>query len=129
MRFLPSNLTIVLLTPHRKLSILHPPDDMPLVLSLSDYSEVRPNPQAENFFSADFQNHLLTFLSYLAFWQDVLEHCRSVDVRHTLIDHFQILFLQQLLFVHLQIWKIGSELTCIDIPLYSSRPMLMVARL
>ncbi|KAI8942246.1 hypothetical protein NX059_000327 [Plenodomus lindquistii] len=82
----------------RKLSIQHPAEDMPLVLSLSDYAEVPPNPQAENFFGADFQNHLLTFLSYLTFWQDVLEHCRSVDVRHTLIDHFQILFLQQLLY-------------------------------
>ncbi|KAH9866777.1 hypothetical protein J1614_008470 [Plenodomus biglobosus] len=82
----------------RKLSIQHPPDDMPLVLSLSDYADVQPNPQAENFFGADFQNHLVTFLSYLTFWQDVLEHCRSIDVRHTLIDHFQILFLQQLLY-------------------------------
>ncbi|KAL6174232.1 hypothetical protein ACJQWK_00371 [Exserohilum turcicum] len=82
----------------RKLSILHPPHDLPLILSLSDYTEMQPNPQAENFFSVDFQGHLLTFLSYLAFWQDVLEHCRSVDVRVTLIDHFQALFLQQLLY-------------------------------
>jgi hypothetical protein len=58
---------------------------------------MQPNAQAESFFGEDFQNHLVTFLSYLTFWQDVLEHCRSTDVRHTLIDHFQILFLQQLL--------------------------------
>jgi hypothetical protein len=83
----------------RKLSILHPPQNLPLILALSDYNEMQPNPQAESFFGEDFQNHLLTFLSYLTFWQDVLEHCRSTDVRHTLIDHFQILFLQQLLFV------------------------------
>ncbi|EUC48173.1 hypothetical protein COCMIDRAFT_2960 [Bipolaris oryzae ATCC 44560] len=82
----------------RKLSILHPPQDLPLILSLSDYPEMKSNPQAENFFSVDFQGHLLTFLSYLAFWQDVLEHCRSADVRVTLIDHFQALFLQQLLY-------------------------------
>ncbi|KAE8828401.1 hypothetical protein HRS9139_07620 [Pyrenophora teres f. teres] len=81
-----------------KLSILHPAQDLPLVLSLSDYTEMQPNPQAENFFGTDFQSHLLTFLSYLTFWQDVLEHCRSVDVRVTLIDHFQALFLQQLLY-------------------------------
>ncbi|KAI2475888.1 RAI16 domain containing protein [Pyrenophora tritici-repentis] len=80
------------------LSILHPAQDLPLVLSLSDYTEMQPNPQAENFFGTDFQSHLLTFLSYLTFWQDVLEHCRSVDVRVTLIDHFQALFLQQLLY-------------------------------
>ena len=85
------------LTLLRKLSILHPPQELPLILSLSDYTDMKPNPQAENFFSVDFQGHLLTFLSYLAFWQDVLEHCRSVDVRVTLIDHFQALFLQQLL--------------------------------
>ncbi|KAJ4363524.1 hypothetical protein N0V83_009819 [Neocucurbitaria cava] len=82
----------------RKLSILHPDQDMPLVLSLSDYAEMQSNPQAESFFGEDLHNHLVTFLSYLTFWQDVLEHCRSTDVRHTLIDHFQILFLQQLLY-------------------------------
>jgi hypothetical protein len=70
-----------------------------LILSLSDYSEQHAELQAESFFGEDFQNHLVTFLSYLTFWQDVLEHCRSSDVRHTLIDHFQILFLQQLLYV------------------------------
>ncbi|OAK97171.1 hypothetical protein IQ06DRAFT_296371 [Phaeosphaeriaceae sp. SRC1lsM3a] len=82
----------------RKLSVLHPPQNLPIILSLSDYSEMQANAQAESFFGEDFQNHLLTFLSYLTFWQDVLEHCRSTDVRHTLIDHFQILFLQQLLY-------------------------------
>ncbi|KAF2126208.1 hypothetical protein P153DRAFT_378408 [Dothidotthia symphoricarpi CBS 119687] len=82
----------------RKLSIIHPPQNMPLILSLSDYTDMQPNSQAESFFTDEFQDHLVTFLSYLAFWQDVLEHCRSTDVRHTLIDHFQILFLQQLLY-------------------------------
>ncbi|KAI5293349.1 hypothetical protein KEM52_005623 [Ascosphaera acerosa] len=38
------------------------------------------------------------FLSYLLFWQDTLEHCKSVDVNKTLLDHFQVLFLQQLLY-------------------------------
>jgi hypothetical protein len=79
--------------------VLHPAQDMPPILSLSDYTDTQPNPDAENFFTPDFQSHLLTFLSYLAFWQDVLEHCRSVDVRVTLIDHFQALFLIQLLSV------------------------------
>jgi hypothetical protein len=86
-----------LLTSSRKLSVLHPPQNLPIILSLSDYSEMQSNAQAESFFGEDFQNHLVTFLSYLTFWQDVLEHCRSTEVRHTLIDHFQILFLQQLL--------------------------------
>jgi hypothetical protein len=83
----------------RKLSILHTGDGegLPLILRLSDYAEMQPNPEAESFFSEDFQGHMDTFLSYLTFWQDVLVHCTSVDVRLTLIDHFQILFLQQLL--------------------------------
>ncbi|KAH7125510.1 Retinoic acid induced 16-like protein-domain-containing protein [Dendryphion nanum] len=84
----------------RKLSILHPSDEagLPISLKLSDYAEMLSNPQAESFFSEDFQGHMSTFLSYLAFWQDVLEHCRSSEVRVTLIDHFQVLFLQQLLY-------------------------------
>jgi hypothetical protein len=83
----------------RKLSILHPQDNLPLILSLSDYAEMRDNPSTENSHTFEFQNHMSTFLSYLTFWQDVLEHCRSTDVRLTLIDHFQALFLQQLLLV------------------------------
>lgn len=39
-----------------------------------------------------------TFLSYLAFWQDTLNHCSSIEVADTLLDHFQILFVQQLLY-------------------------------
>ncbi|KAK0645027.1 hypothetical protein DIS24_g8334 [Lasiodiplodia hormozganensis] len=83
----------------RKLSIVHPKDDLPIILQLSDYPEVeKAINDSENVFSEDFKLHMDTFLSYLAFWQDVLEHCRSPDVRQTLIDHFQVLFLQQLLY-------------------------------
>lgn len=39
-----------------------------------------------------------SFLSYLAFWQDTLNHCSSSEVADTLLDHFQILFVQQLLY-------------------------------
>lgn len=87
------------LTISRKLSILHPQDKLPLVLSFSDYVEAKSNGDTENLHTDEFQSHIGTFLSYLAFWQDVLEHCRSADVRHTLIDHFHVLFLQQLLSV------------------------------
>ena len=55
-----------------------------------------PN-DADTSTSTDFKAHLNTFLSYLAFWQDVLEHCSSSDVRQSLLDHFKFLFLQQLL--------------------------------
>ncbi|KAK8252251.1 Retinoic acid induced 16-like protein-domain-containing protein [Phyllosticta capitalensis] len=82
----------------RKLSVLHPPEDRPVILTLSDYPDYHLPNDAESIFSPGFRTHLDTFLSYLAFWQDVLEHCRSPDVRQTLIDHFQVLFLQQLLY-------------------------------
>jgi Retinoic acid induced 16-like protein/Family of unknown function (DUF5917) len=82
----------------RKLSILHPPKELPVILQLSDYSALSAPPDAESLFSEYLQEHLKTFLSYLTFWQDVLEHCSSIDVKQTLLDHFQILFLQQLLY-------------------------------
>jgi hypothetical protein len=82
----------------RELSILHPDATLPAVLAMSDYSTTNPRPDAESAFSERHQAHMATFLSYLAFWQDVLDHCRSVDVKQTLLDHFQILFVQQLLY-------------------------------
>ncbi|KAK5161616.1 hypothetical protein LTR04_004031 [Oleoguttula sp. CCFEE 6159] len=82
----------------RKLSLLQPPAEKPLILSLSDESTVAPSPDAESFFSGVFLAHMDTFLSYLTFWQDVLEHCKSIDVKQTLVDHFQVLFLQQILY-------------------------------
>ncbi|KAL9097566.1 MAG: hypothetical protein Q9165_000462 [Trypethelium subeluteriae] len=82
----------------RKLSILHPADELPVILSLSDYADLQPSKDAESLFSPAFTVEMDTFLSYLTFWQDVLQHCKSDDVKATLIDHFQILFLQQLLY-------------------------------
>ncbi|KAH8153095.1 uncharacterized protein LAJ45_02682 [Morchella importuna] len=82
----------------RKLVVTYPTDDPPTILVLSDYSSAPPTFGAESSNSPEFQTHLETFLSYLIFWQDVLEHCRSADVKQTLLDHFQVLFLQQLLY-------------------------------
>ncbi|KAF2674419.1 hypothetical protein BT63DRAFT_449410 [Microthyrium microscopicum] len=82
----------------RKLSIIHPQRSLPVILQLSDYLSLAPPVEAESLFSEYLQGHLETFLSYLTFWQDVLEHCTSADVKQTLLDHFQILFLQQLLY-------------------------------
>ncbi|KAK4985596.1 hypothetical protein LTR50_005861 [Elasticomyces elasticus] len=66
-------------------------------LSRSDYTASRQT-AADSVFSEDHESDMHTFLSYLTFWQDVMEHCRSAEVKQTLIDHFQILFLQQLLY-------------------------------
>ena len=49
--------------------------------------------------SAEFKESLGTFLNYLIFWQDVLENSTSEDVKETLLDHFDFLFLKQLLYV------------------------------
>jgi hypothetical protein len=82
----------------RELSILHPDATLPAVLAMSDYTTTHTRATAESAFSERHKAHMATFLSYLAFWQDILDHSRSSDVKQTLLDHFQILFLQQLLY-------------------------------
>ncbi|KAL2162891.1 hypothetical protein VTH06DRAFT_6727 [Thermothelomyces fergusii] len=82
----------------RKLVIDHPPDDLPPILAFSDYQHPKSNYEVVSSCSPEFQSHLDTFLSHLLFWQDVLNHCRSVDIKSTLLEHFQVIFLQQLLY-------------------------------
>ncbi|POR39275.1 Uncharacterized protein TPAR_00529 [Tolypocladium paradoxum] len=82
----------------RKLVIDHPPHDLPPILALSDYEHPTSNYEIISSCSPEFQSHLETFLSHLLFWQDVLNHCRSVEVKSTLLEHFQVIFLQQLLY-------------------------------
>ncbi|EXJ62136.1 hypothetical protein A1O7_02569 [Cladophialophora yegresii CBS 114405] len=48
--------------------------------------------------TAELQQDSKAFFTYLAFWQDTLNHCKSVEVSDTLLDHFQVLFVQQLLY-------------------------------
>jgi hypothetical protein len=81
----------------RKLVIDHPDQELPPVLAFSDYQHPKSNYEVVSSCSYDFQAHLDTFLSHLLFWQDVLNHCRSVEVKSTLLEHFQVIFLQQLL--------------------------------
>ncbi|KAI9723338.1 MAG: hypothetical protein M1812_001222 [Candelaria pacifica] len=83
---------------NRKLVVSFAANETPAILALSDYSLPPGSSEAESPTSKEFQGHMDTFLSYLLFWQDVLEHCKSVEVKQTLLDHFQILFLQQLLY-------------------------------
>lgn len=72
-------------------------DSVPAVVAFSEVSQSPAMYDAVEISSAEFQAHLRAFLSYLMFWQDVLEHCTSNDVKQTLLDHFRLLFLQQLL--------------------------------
>lgn len=81
----------------RKLVIDHPPDQLPPILALSDYQHPNTTSEIVSSVSPDFQGHMETFLSHLVFWQDVLNHCKSVEVKSTLLEHFQVIFLQQLL--------------------------------
>ena len=81
----------------RKLVLSCNKDSMPAFMSFSEVMPPSVSQDAEESTSPDFQAHLSTFLSYLIFWQDMLEHCRSDDVKRSLLDHFKLLFLQQLL--------------------------------
>ena len=82
----------------RKLVLSFTRDTIPAALSFSDSSRPKTPPDAEKTTSSDFKAHLTTFLSHLAFWQDVLDHCGSGDIKRSLLDHFKFLFLQQLLY-------------------------------
>ncbi|KAL2175178.1 Retinoic acid induced 16-like protein-domain-containing protein [Thermothelomyces heterothallicus CBS 202.75] len=82
----------------RKLVIDHPPNELPPILAFSDYQHPKSNYEVVSSCSLQFQSHLDTFLSHLLFWQDVLNYCRSVEVKSTLLEHFQVIFLQQLLY-------------------------------
>ncbi|KAI3316882.1 Retinoic acid induced 16-like protein-domain-containing protein [Xylariaceae sp. AK1471] len=82
----------------RKLVIDHPPQDLPPILAFSDYEHPTTTFEIVSSCSPDYQLQMDTFLSHLLFWQDVLNHCRSVEVKSTLLEHFQIIFLQQLLY-------------------------------
>lgn len=82
----------------RKLVLDYPQEELPLVLALSDYKLPNTNREVVSSSSPDFQIHMDTFLAHLMFWQDVLENCKSAEVKDTLLEHFQIIFLQQLLY-------------------------------
>ncbi|KAJ4014020.1 hypothetical protein NW752_005738 [Fusarium irregulare] len=82
----------------RKLVVDHLPHNLPPILAFSDYEHPASNYEVISSCSPEFQSHLEVFLSHLLFWQDVLNHCRSVEVKSTLLEHFQVIFLQQLLY-------------------------------
>ena len=81
----------------RKIVLSFPKGSIPTIVAFSEVDRPQPLLGTEMSTSEEFQAHLATFLSYLVFWQDVLEHCTSNDVKQSLLDHFEYLFLQQLL--------------------------------
>lgn len=108
----------------RKLVIDHPPDQLPPILALSDYQHPHTTSEIVSSTSTDFQGHMETFLSHLMFWQDVLNHCKSLEVKSTLLEHFQVIFLQQLLYVTYSYNHCNSNQTIVT-PRCLSRQMLM----
>lgn len=81
----------------RKLALAHGDDSIPAVFALSSgdrtISDKATDPDAPK-----NDQDLRAFLVYLAFWQDMLEYCSSADVRQTLLDHFEHIFMQQVLY-------------------------------
>ena len=72
-------------------------DKVPHIIALSDHANTETATQPL------LGSQMDAFLSYLLFWQDTIDHCKSVELNDTLLDHFQVLFLQQLLFVHIHL--------------------------
>ena len=82
---------------YRKLILSFAEESVPAIAAFSETQRPSPAFDVEVTGSPEFQGVLETFLSYLVFWQDVLEQCPSKDIELTLLDHFKLLFLQQLL--------------------------------
>lgn len=64
---------------------------MPHIVALSDHAK------QETALPPALGATVDSFMSYLLFWQDTIDHCKSAEVNGTLLDHFQVLFLEQLL--------------------------------
>ena len=82
----------------RKLCLSQSEESAPAILALSDRHKVKAAEVIIVDSSHEFDQNLGAFLNFLAFWQDILEYCGSVDVRQTLLDHFEHIFMQQLFY-------------------------------
>ncbi len=79
----------------RRLPSIMDREEVPPILALSDHTSGLDDTAIP---TENSRHDIDAFLSYLLFWQDTLNHCQSVEVKETLLDHFQVLFLQQLLY-------------------------------
>ncbi|KAL4864826.1 hypothetical protein BDV12DRAFT_175574 [Aspergillus spectabilis] len=73
-------------------SSLDAESDVPLIIAHSDHAHQDTALPPALGVSMD------SFMAYLLFWQDTIDHCKSAEVVATLLDHFQVLFLEQLLY-------------------------------
>ena len=83
----------------RKLVMSYTQEDAPQFFVFTEDNQPSPTFDTLKSSSPDFRDGLSIFLNYLVFWQDILENCASDDVKQTLLDHFELLFLKQLLYV------------------------------
>ncbi|KAL4909973.1 hypothetical protein BDW74DRAFT_144133 [Aspergillus multicolor] len=66
--------------------------EVPHIISHSDHAE------QETALPPALGASMDSFMAYLLFWQDTIDHCKSAEVVGSLLDHFQVLFLEQLLY-------------------------------
>ncbi|KAL4941285.1 hypothetical protein BDV06DRAFT_194752 [Aspergillus oleicola] len=66
--------------------------DVPHIISHSDHA------QQDTALPPALGVTMDSFMAYLLFWQDTIDHCKSAEVVASLLDHFQVLFLEQLLY-------------------------------
>ncbi|KAJ5668672.1 hypothetical protein N7462_009742 [Penicillium macrosclerotiorum] len=66
--------------------------NVPRIIALSDHAS------EDTALLPELGEAMDAFMSYLLFWQDTIDHCKSTEVNDTLLDHFQVLFLEQLLY-------------------------------
>lgn len=91
MKCLPVTILDERLTPCRNVYPTFVEGSVPTIVALSDENDIQRN--TDGIVRPDVES----FISYLLFWQDTVEHCQSKEVNDTLLDHFEVLFLQQLL--------------------------------
>ncbi|KAL8717210.1 MAG: hypothetical protein Q9225_005530 [Loekoesia sp. 1 TL-2023] len=81
-----------------KVALSYAKESVPPILAFSNVTQFDQTSDAESISSAALQANIATFTSFLVFWQDVLERCPSHDIKATLLDHFDFLFLRPLLY-------------------------------
>ncbi|KAL9002723.1 MAG: hypothetical protein Q9188_004362 [Gyalolechia gomerana] len=81
-----------------KVVLSYTKESMPPILVFSNINNFDQPSNAEPISSAALQANLATFLSFVVFWQDALERCPSHEIKATLLDHFDFLFLRPLLY-------------------------------
>lgn len=68
-----------------------------MILALSEEGNDFEETDIESLYSPGTQERLTTFISYITFWRDMIDRCRSDVIKDILVDNFHVFFLQQIL--------------------------------